>query len=216
MSGVSIGDAVASAREFLAESGTDAEASFGSPEYYAASLQLSVPANARATLNGVLFRSLLGVVGLMGFTQAVVPLVHGDNVGIMPGVLVIVLGVLAAVMLLPALLPAMTRLRRRGWIITIIGGGIAGGTVPAILSFSDQTVFTIPALPLALLSAVLLLGPALWNQRHQSLEDDPIVEPGSSATGGHSRLVLGVTNWIMVIGAVLVSAFSLWLDQITR
>jgi len=216
VSGASIGDAVASVREFLADSGSDAELSFGSPQHYAASLQLPVRAKARATLNGVVVRSVLGVVGLMGLTQSVVPLVHGNNVGIMPGVLVIVLGVIAVVTLLPRLLPTMTRLRRRGWTMVIVVGGILGGTVPVVLSLGagSRALVTIPALPLALISALLLLGPALWSQRHHSFMDDPIVEPGSGTTEDHSRLMVAVTNWIMVIGAVIVCVLSLLLDQV--
>lgn len=70
--GSDIGDALASAREFLADAGTSAQECFGSPRSYAAELRLStIPQPA---VNGVGLRAGLGLLGLIGFMVSALPL----------------------------------------------------------------------------------------------------------------------------------------------
>ena len=86
---------------------------------------------------------------------------------------------------------------------------------------ADRIVFSVPALPVFIVAAVLLIAPPLWAQFHHSDQDDPIVPPGS-ASADTPRISIGIrlfliaTNWLLVILSVILCAFVLFMDTLVR
>jgi len=221
--GTAIGDALASAREFLADSGQSADEAFGAPRQYAQALGLPAEPKAKADGKWVHLGAGLGLIGLLLITQSIVPLARGEYVEFGPAVLLISGGSLVVVTILPLLLPPLLRFLAdvRRWKLVVAGvlGGIAGGVVPFLLSLwpGSRPLFSVPALPLVIVSAVLLLAPPLWNQFRHSLAEDPIIDPvikppdaGPDPLWARS-LVWGI-NWMAVFGAVVICVVVLWVD----
>ena len=222
VSGTDIGDAVASAREFLADSGTTATESFGGAADYAAELQLPALPQAKSQVSEVLVTSGIGIIGLVVLGQAVWPLAGGDDDLTVKVYMLVSLAVTLAVLpLLPRVVPMLLRARTRPLVFGMIMAGVVfGGVGPVVLSVwqGQGVVFTVPALPVAIAAGAALLAPAIWNQMRQTLRADPIVEPGAEAPKRPPlwvRLFLGSVNWMMVFygfgGTVL--TFVLYPDQ---
>ena len=215
--GSDIGDALASAREFLADSGTSAMECFGSPKRYAA--ELGLPTIPLRRVNGVNLRAGLGVFGLFGFLLSALPLVHGAAVKIDLRTRVVFIAGVIVVVLVPTFLKSLVRVRPRAWMIVVavlLGFGTALGLG---LWGSGAALFTVPALPIVIVSALLVLVPAIWSQASHSLRDDAIVDPGGSPEFRPSlstRLFLGVVTWSMVAASVVVALFALFGEPLER
>ena len=220
VSGAAIGDAVASAREFLADAGTSAEESFGSPKRYAAELDL--PAVATAKTNEAALTTGIGVIGLVVFGQTSFPLAGGDDdLAVRVWMLVSLVAMALMLPLIPRVIPVLLRARSRPLVVGMIFAGIVfGGAGPVLLSvwWGQAVLFTVPALPVAIGAGILLVVPAIWNQVRHNLSDDPILEPGAESDQRPSlgsRLFVVVTNWMLVFyGAVsFVLIFVLYPDN---
>ncbi|TFD62149.1 hypothetical protein E3T39_03885 [Cryobacterium suzukii] len=217
--GTAIGDAVASAREFLADSGARAEESFGSPARYAVELDLPTLPEDKSSNREVLLTSGIGVIGLGVLGQTAYPLAGGDDGLAVRLWMVVSLGATILLLgLIPRVIPVLLRARTRPRTVGLIAAGISFcGFCPVLLSvwWGQVVLFSVPALPVAIGAGILLLAPAIWNQLRQNLQDDPIIEPGTNAAPVLSRgvrlLVVGV-NWIMVVyGAIsFVLTFALY------
>ena len=226
VNGTRIGDAVATAREFLADSGALAEESFGSARHYAAALGLPATADATKGVWGAALRSGLGLIGLMALTQTVVPLTHQTDVTVGLGVLLITVVVLAIIAFLPRLFPIIERTLSHGKVRAFVEGA-AGGLVITLffvlisLWAADRIVFSVPAIPVFIAAVVLLIAPPLWAQFQHSDQVDPIVPPGS-ASADTPRISIGIrlflitTNWLLVILSVILCAFELFMDTLAR
>ena len=217
VSGAAIGDAVASAREFLADAGTSAEESFGSPKGYAAELDL--PAGATAKTNEVALTTGIGVIGLVVLGQMSFPLASGDDdLAVRVWMLVSLVAMALMLPLIPRVIPVLLRARSRPVVLGMIFAGIVfGGAGPVLLSvwWGQAVLFTVPALPIAIGAGILLVGPSIWNQVRHNLSDDPILKPGAESDQRPSlgsRFFVVVTNWMLVFyGAgsfVLIVVFS--------
>ncbi|MDJ0377489.1 hypothetical protein [Cryobacterium sp. PH31-L1] len=208
--GRDIGDALASAREFLADAGMSAEECFGRPKSYAAELRLA--ALPQPAVNAVGLRAGLGVLGLIGFTVSALPLVQGEAVRVdLPTISMFVVVIVGAV-LMPTFLRSLARVRPRAWMFVV--AGLLGVALPIglnLASDSAATLFTVPALPIVVVSALLVLVPAIWSQARHSLSDDAIVDPGGSPPPPSlsTRLFLGAITWAMVILSVVLWLFAL-------
>ncbi|TFD22604.1 hypothetical protein E3T31_08085 [Cryobacterium sp. TMS1-13-1] len=215
--GDDIGDALASAREFLADSGTSAVECFGSPHRYAAELSLpSIP--LRRVNRGALLAGL-GVLGLFGFLLSALPFVYGEAVKIDLVTLVVSAAVVIVVVLVPTLLTVLARLRLRPWMIVVAALLGLGTSLGLGLGGSGTVLFSIPALPIVIVSALLVLVPAIWSQASHSLSDDAIIDPGGSPEFRPSlstRLFLGVVTWSMVAASVVVWLFALFGGPLER
>ena len=221
VNGTRIGDAVATAREFLVDSGEAAADFFGSPQHYAAELNLPATPELAQGVRDALVRTGFGVLGMFALVESVVPLMNDERLTLGPVVLFIYLFALVLIAFLPSLVPVMARMRRRGVIIGTVTAALLGGTIPALLALwaGDLVLVTLPALPVVIVGAVLLVAPALWGQLRHSLADDPIVAPGytpSPHAAFRARLFLVVTNWLLVIGAVGLGAMRLLTEALTR
>lgn len=224
VNGTRIGDAVATAREFLVDSGEAADDSFGSPQHYAAELDLPVEPDAGQGARHALVRSGIGTLGMFAVVQAVVPLGYDEPLTISAAVLTIYTVALIAIASLPRLVPLMVRMRKRSVLLSsLIGAGLGVAvTVPAVLLVlwaGNRTIFSLPALPVFIAGVVLVIAPALWSQLRHSLTDDPIIVPGvipSARSARRARLFLVATNWILVPGTVALCAMSLLMRSLSR
>jgi lysylphosphatidylglycerol synthetase-like protein (DUF2156 family) len=210
--GSDIGDALASAREFLADAGTSAQECFGSPRSYAAELRLStIPQPA---VNGVGLRAGLGLLGLIGFMVSALPLVQGAAVRVdLPTISMFVVVIVGAV-LMPTFLRSLARVRPRAWMFVV--AAVLGIALPLGLNvWTDfaTVLFTVSALPIVIASALLVLVSAIWSQARHSLRDDPIVDPGGAPdarTSLSTHLFLGAITWSMVILSIVIWLFALF------
>jgi hypothetical protein len=227
VNGTRIGDAVATAREFLADSGALAEESFGSARRYAAELSLPATADAAKGVWGAALRSGVGLLGLMALIETVVPLRHQTDVTFGLGVVLITIAVLAIIAFLPRLLPIIdVRIFSHGKGRAFVEGaavGLVTTLVFALISLwsADRIVFSVPALPVFIVAIVLLIAPPLWAQFHHSYQADPIVPPGSASADTPRvsigiRLFLVATNWLLVISGVILCALELFMDTLAR
>ena len=209
--GRDIGDALASAREFLADAGTSAEECFGSPKSYATELGLETLPLRRVNRGGLL--SGLGVFGLFGFLLSALPLVHGEAVELDLVTLVVVVAVVIVVVIVPTLLKVLARLRLRPWMV-VVAALLGLGTSLTLGRWGNgAALLTVPALPIVVVSALLVLVPAIWSQARHSLHDDAIVDPGGSPEVRPSfstRLFLGAITWGMVILSIVIWLFALF------
>ena len=216
--GDAIGDAVASAREFLADVGQSAEECFGSPKRYAA--ELALPTIPQRAVNGVGLRAGLGVLGLIGFMVSALPLVQGEAVSVDLPTLSMFAVVIIGAVLLPTFLSSLARVRPRVWMVVV--AAMLGFALPiglSVWSDSAQSLFTVPALPIVIVSALLVLVSAIWSQVRHSLRDDPIIEPGGESKPRASlstRLFLGVLTWSMVILSIVIWLFALLGEPLVR
>ena len=215
--GDAIGDALASAREFLADSGTSALECFGSPKRYAAELGLPTIPLRRVNRGGLL--AGLGVFGLFGFLLSALPLVHGTAVKIDLKTLVVFVAAVVVIVLVPTFLQALARLRLRAWMVVVAALLGLGTSLGLGLWSSSRVLYTVPALPIVIVSALLVLVPAIWSQASHSLSDDAIVDPGGSPEFRPSfstRLFLGVVTWSMVAASIVVWLFALFGEPLER
>ena len=227
VNGTRIGDAVATAREFLADSGAQAEESFGSARYYAAELRLPATADVAKGVWGATLRSGLGLLGLMALLETVVPLRHQTDVTIGLGMALITIAVLAIIAFLPRLLPTIiVRIVSHGKVRAFIEGAAVGLVTTLVfvlisLWSEDRIVFSVPALPVFIGAIVLLIAPPLWAQFHHSYKADPIVPPGSAPANTPRisigiRLFLVIANWLLVIMSGILCALELFMDTLAR
>ena len=115
-------------------------------------------------------------------------------------------------------------MRKRSFIAMFsMGAGLGlAVTVPAallVLWVGDRTVLSLPALPVFIVGAVLVIAPALWSQLRNSLVADPIVEPGSTPSARsarRARLFIVAINWILVPGTIALCAVTLLMHSLSR
>lgn len=217
--GAAIGDAVASAREFLSDSGARAEESFGSAARYAVELDLPTLPEDKSSNREVLLTNGIGLIGLVVLGQTSYPLAGGDDGLAVRLWMVVSLGVTLLLLgLMPRVVSVLVRARNRPLTVGLIVAGVSfGGIGPVLLSvwWGQAVLLSIPALPVAIGAGILLLAPAIWNQVRHNLQKDLIIEPGTGAATLPSRgvrlLAVGA-NWIMVVyGAIsFVLTFALY------
>lgn len=205
--GDAIGDALASAREFLADSGGTPAEVFGDPHEYAQSLDLPREPVSRGDWAKVLVPACLGMLGFFAVAAAVSS--SDASIDITVSGFLLIVTALALAACAPALLTFI--LRRPMWQTVLAGGCFGVFQVLVALLAKDVVLFALPAVPTALLGGALLLSTSLWGQFRKGVTDDPVVEPLSarprSSFGDTLFAVLG--NWMLFLVAAAVAAWFL-------
>jgi hypothetical protein len=218
ISGQAIGDALASARELLADTGEGAHATFGPAREYAASLELPRAADGRA-LTSVLWTSLLGLIALLGFAQATAAFVLEKPLLVSPGQLALLAVPVTLSAFLPLYLPFVIRTR---WVLAAlvavcsVSGVLSSLVTPATPAEAWLALDPMPWLIGSSLTMVLL---SIWSTvnafRRGDVDDDirnPLEIPSTGSTRRMSALVV-VSNWLFPVFAVLIFAGTLLLTR---
>lgn len=200
--GTAIGDALAQVRAHLAESGESAEEAFGTPEEYAAELNLPASADSRIEprwMGRLVASNLLGLAALYLSTPTVVALRQGLGVGISWGMLSS-LGVFAAVVVaLPAVFSYLFK-------HLVVLGALLTFAVAALVAFNvllPWPAFVLPGWASALTVVAALAGSVLV---YPPLTADPIVDPTDPAP--RVPRIPRFSRWIWVIAAVFLAGLG--------
>lgn len=203
--GHAIGDAVASARELLIDSGQSAEEAFGPARAYAASLDLP-RGSGRDWVTRGLWTSMFGLLAFLLFVQAVAAWRQDELLLITPAQLVLAAALGGLVALLPLYLLAAIR---RPWLLVLllaIGAGsgfLWSAMTPAT---SAEAWLSLDPLPWLLGSAVAMVLLSVWNTiqtlRRGNLDDITEPIPARPAAGIPGRRVFVMfTNWLFPLFA---------------
>lgn len=205
--GDAIGDAVAAAREFLADSGGTPAEVFGSPRAYAESLDLPREKPSRSSLASLLVPTCLGLLGFFAVAAAVTSTEASVRVTL-PGLLIVLTGLTLA-----ACAPLLLVLIIRSSFWRFMGGFTAVFTLQILIGVfaKDTVLFSLPAVPTALIGGLILLSTSLWGQFRKGTAADPIVEPmtGPPPASFGMTLVAVVVNWMLFLAAAAVAAWFL-------
>lgn len=205
--GRSIGDAVASAREHLADSGQSAAEAFGPARVYAAALELPRETGKGWASRG-LWPSLLGLVAFLLFVQAGVAWAQSEAFLLSPAQL----GLLAAPAVLIAFMPLYLQAAiRRPWllILLVFVSGALGFLATAVAPTTPADAWlALNPIPWILASAAAMILLSLWQTirtlRRGTIDD--ITEPGTALPTGSSRArraFVMLTNWLFPVFAAL-------------
>ncbi|MCC3268349.1 hypothetical protein MUG94_14615 [Arthrobacter gengyunqii] len=205
--GDAIGDAVASAREFLADSGGTPIEVFGSARAYAESLDL--PRNP-ASLSGMAALLVPTCLGLLGFF-AVAAAVSSTDAAVdvtLPGLLLILTGLALA-----ACAPWLLGFFIRGPVWRPAAGLMVVFTLQVLMAVlaKDTVLFTLPAVPTALIGGLVLLSTSLWGQFRKGAAPDPLVDPmaGPPSSSFGITLLEVLANWMLFLAAAAMAAWFL-------
>ena len=214
--GHAIGDAVASARELLIDTGQSAEEAFGPARAYAASLDLP-RGSGRDWVTRGLWTSMFGLLAFFLFVQAVGAWIQDELLLITPAQLVLAAALGGLVALLPLYLLAAIR---RPWLLVLlfaIGAGCGFLWSAMTPATSAEAWLSLDPLPWLLGSAVAMVLLSVWNTiqtlRRGNIDDITEPLPARPAAGIRGRRVfVMLTNWlfplfaaIMLCGGVLLT-----------
>lgn len=208
--GEAIGDAVASVRELLVDSGQSAEEAFGSPREYAASLDLPVIAPRQHALQ-VVFLPVLGLFAFLVFALASVAWIEGD--------LVLLSAPQAALLSVPVISTAMfsfpfypRAVFRQRWLpvgLILVAGAVSAVAALLAPSSPDDAWLAFSALPLLIgtMCALVILSVIGTIATVRSGDGDEIVDP-SRVPGGMKprgrRAFLIFVNWLFPLLAIMI------------
>ncbi|AWB87686.1 hypothetical protein [Mycetocola zhujimingii] len=202
VSGADIGDAVATAQEFLADSNQTATDAFGPAREYARSLDLPPVAGARADITRAIMTGIVSLVGFFAVVFAAPAALAGDAVEVRLSQLTLVALALVLLSLAPRLFQLIARVGT--WKLVVAGMLLFGLQVALDLTLRHIVLFELPGLPVALVGGGVLLGVALWETIRERGESDPVRAPMEApvVATGWSRFVSVLPNWILVAAAL--------------
>lgn len=204
--GSAIGDAVASARELLGDTGQRAEDAFGPARDYAAALDLPA-APAHHWVRTALWPALLGLLAFLLFNQAVMAWVRSETMLISPAQLAL----LALPVVLIAFLPLyLTAVIRRLWVLACLAAVCAAaGLLSAIVAPTERADawLAIEPLPWVVGTAVVMVALSVRNTviSRRPGQDDDIADPlaAAEATGGvGAKVGVVIANWLFPLFAL--------------
>jgi hypothetical protein len=209
VSGRDIGDAVASAREFLTDAGVSAEDTFGTPGEYAEALGLTPTPDASAEVRRSVLGGLTGLFGFFAVVFATPSALRGEELVLSVGTLMLTGAALILLLATPAYLKHIVRARL--WKIVLVVVVLFAIQTAVFALFGGRAVASIHALPVATLGGALLVGTALW--AHVRPVADPITDPlaDRKTTSGSRRFLDVFPAWILIVFAVVLVAIDVLL-----
>lgn len=209
--GSAIGDAAASARELIADTGQSAEDVFGPARDYAASLDLPRAPRFEWVRQG-LWPTMVSLLAFLMFTQAAAAWTQSEPFLVSPAQLILLAAPVVIVAALPLYLAALVR---HVWVIVVlvVACGLSGllSSIVAPTTRADAWLALDP-LPWLIGCAVVMVALAIQqtvrSRRPGSNDEivdplgDPIVDSGRGA-----RLALVLTNWIFPVLALVMLGF---------
>jgi hypothetical protein len=215
--GRAIGDAVASVRELVEDSGQTAEEAFGPARVYAASLDMPVAGAREQALRTVLL-PVLGLFAFIVFSLAASALFAGEPILLSwPQALVLCIPLLLTLLFAFPFYPRAVM--RQRWLpaLLVLAGG-ASGAISALLAPSSaaDAWLVMPALPVLLTAAGVLvaLSTAASVATVRSADTDEIGDPrrGDADSGPRQgrRAFLLVVDWLFPLLALVMLGVT-WL-----
>lgn len=208
VSGDRIGDTLATVKEFLADSGEEPEDAFGTPEEYAASLDLPRDP-AAASITGVVTRAAVGLMALLAFTQAAWAWAGRETLDVGA----VQLAWLAVPVLAVALLPLYLHiLVRKVWFfIGVTAVCVTAGVFAAISAPQESGVpwLHLDPLPILIVAGVVMVAPSIIGtvetvrDSDHDLISDPLADPPIT------RRQRDLSRLVGIAGAWLFPVFSL-------
>lgn len=203
-SGASIGDALATVEEFLADSGQGPEEAFGTARGYAAQLAAEHPSSSKSGLGLTIATSTFSLVVFLIFSAALTPWSTGDQFLIGALQLACFALTAAAILCLPLYLASLLRHRWAVLAVPLIGGtlGVFSAVLApdnaseALLVFSPAPVLWITAGLLLTVSAVGTVF-VLRSSDNDTISR-PLEAPKSSSTA-KARWFELLTQWLFPI-----------------
>lgn len=213
--GAAIGDAVASVRELLSDSGQSAEEAFGPAQEYAASLDLPVM-NARQQALLTTFVPVLGLFAFLVFALASTAWFAESPVLLSaPQVLLLAVPVLLAVMVSFRFYPRAAFRQRWLPVALLLSAALASaGAALLAPSTSDEAwlVFSPLVLLIGTTAALIVLSIVGTIVTIRSQDGDEIVEPLQAQQGTGPRrgrqVFLIFVNWLFPIFAIVIFALN--------
>lgn len=203
--GDAIGDAVASVKELLADTGQAPEELFGTPRTYASQLELPLVDDA-GIKPGATLSFGFGLLALLVYSPAIWAYFEGQQLGYSLPQLLLFSVPLAVMLTIPLY---VNRLVRHPWIafpLLIISTGAAVASALLAPSGAEQAWLQLNPLPVAVASAAVLFASALWGALNTArIPDDPIVDPLATPVeaSGQRRLLLStLPHALMPLSAV--------------
>ncbi|WP_104177225.1 hypothetical protein [Cryobacterium sp. Y50] len=205
--GHAIGDAVATARELLLDTGQSAEEAFGPARAYAASLDLPRGSGHDWATRG-LWTSMFGLLAFSLFVQTVGAWTQEELLLITPAQLVIAAALGGLVALLPLYLAAAIR---RPWLLVLlfaVGAGCGFLWSAMTPATTAEAWISLDPLPWLLGSAIAMVLLSTWNTiqtlRRGNLDDITAPIPARPAAGIRGmRVFVMFTNWLFPLFAAI-------------
>ncbi|MFN8084936.1 MAG: hypothetical protein U0Q14_11965 [Dermatophilaceae bacterium] len=213
-SGREIGDAVAAVQSHCADSGDTPEEAFGAAQQYADALPLAAPAPSGLTLLVNTWPSWLGLLGLF-LALACYDAWHTNTpVSVSVGTVVLLVVIVALAVGIVRFMGPVWRHRVLTW--AVLSLAFALGLLAQVTL--RQSAFSLPLAVAAPLAAVLLFGPALYEQRHLATAYDPVEGPFETRAGSEraGRRAAQFLAWLLPVGTVVVIAIAATLDHLSR
>jgi hypothetical protein len=217
--GVAIGDAVASAKELLVDTGQSAEEAFGPARAYAASLELPREPGKGGAKRG-LGTNIVGMLAFFLFIQAAAAWTTGEQFLTSPLQLVLMVALGGLLALFPLYFIAAIR---RPWLLVLLfvtGGGIGWLYSFATPATEAEALFSSTPLPWVIASAVIMVAMSIWGTirtlRRGTMDDIP--EPGTVTRSKAARGIAVfrmITHWLFPIFATLMLGLFLLIDSLS-
>jgi hypothetical protein len=211
--GSAIGDAVASARELLADTGQSAEEAFGPARDYAASLDLP-SAPQHEWMRTALWPAMIGLLAFLLFTQAAAAWSLAEPLLFSPVQLALLAAPAVAVALLPLYLAAIVRSVWATAALVVFGG--ASGFLASVVapSTAAEAWLVLDPVPWLVGCAAVMVALSIWNTVRSGRpgSGDEIVDPLAEEPAGSglgSRAVLLITSWLFPVLALMMLGFVL-------
>ena len=210
-SGKSIGDALATVQEFLADSGQSPYEAFGTPRAYASQLAAESSRPVKEDLRARITWTAVSLVAFLVFSAALTPWLTGGSL-LVGGPQLLSLAVMAALVLtLPLYLAYLVRHVWALVAVPVVGGG--AGLLSAVLAPQTRAdaLLALPPLPVLLISAALLLALSAAGTLMALRETpDPVIGPLEDAAPGtaKARWFEILTQWLFPILALALLGFT--------
>ncbi|WP_394253550.1 hypothetical protein [Arthrobacter pityocampae] len=211
--GSAIGDAVASAKELLRDTGQPAEEAFGPARDYAEALELP-SAPKHDWICKALWPSTLGLLAFLLFNQAVVPWTRSELLLVSPAQLAFLATPVVLIAFLPLYLDAIIR---RIWACVGLSGiGALSGLLSAVAAPENpaEAWLVVDPLPWLVGSALVMVAFSIRNTIQSALTtgDDDITDPSSTtanSAGTWMKVFVQITNWLFPLLALAMLGLAL-------
>lgn len=227
VSGADIGDALAHVESFCADADQDADEAFGPAREYAASLRLpsgsATPTRGPSLSRATLLRYAVGMVAVALVGVSAASWARAEPLRLGAGHLAVAVVALAGLGLVVRHLSTFVRwCTTRWWVAWLVvqaAAWVAVGLALLAAHLFPGAGVSVPAAPLTVVAAAVLVLPAVVAQLRGSLDDadvvaGPLEDPAT--VGRRSRRANTLLTWALPLCGLVSAGLTLALDQLLR